>query len=342
MISSTHAVVNTANKSKLYKIASGVFVSAILIVAAITFSLSFGGESRYFISSPITTAFYVTLGAGVLFTMSSLVVFKGDAIRIKSGAVSAFFSCLSAVSTAVLFIYYIYGDIATQNPGSSQEIFWRASAVNTSEKLIAALILVCIPALLYCVCKAFRLNKTLTLFLGYLRILFFALIIATLYLDFSVELNTPVKLIIQFAAAAAMLGTVSDLRVIIGRAHAATFMLSKLSSMMLSSLALITLVTEILPGVEKYGNDYIIFSIVLAVCGAESAFEFFTSIISAHFDVQTEIDHYDEEVEIAKNIYKEENEKTGEDLNTMTEQGVGEESAGVQSDSTDEVSATEE
>ena len=52
-------------------------------------------------------------------------------------------------------------------------------------------------------------------------------IIALLYLDFDIELNSPFKLAVQFGAVGLMLGTVADARVILARIGAGWFILLK-------------------------------------------------------------------------------------------------------------------
>ncbi len=59
--------------------------------------------------------------------------------------------------------------------------------------------------------------QTLTLLFGYIRILFTAGIIAQLYLDINVEMNNPYKLLLQFALAAVMFGSLAEIAPMVGK-----------------------------------------------------------------------------------------------------------------------------
>ncbi len=63
------------------------------------------------------------------------------------------------------------------------------------------------------------------------------LIIASLYLDFSIELNSPYKLAVQFAAVAVMLGTMADMRHILSKTGAGRFIYLKAIAAILALLA---------------------------------------------------------------------------------------------------------
>ena len=271
MISNTQKVKDKTVKS--YKTAAGIITAVIIAVAAIIFFFFFDKESRYLTSHASLTSLLVLLGAGAGFALSGVVFLNDTTLSETDGTYASICSFISAVGIALFFIYYIYSCFTANNSASSG-----------IDRLTLALIISSVFAFAYSVTKTVHAGKTLTLLFGYLRILFFALIITKLYLDFSVELNAPVKLIIQFAAAALMLSTVADLRIAVGRTGAPAFMSSKLFAMTLSSLNLVLLVAEIFPHAEKYGADYIAFSILIAICGIETVFQFFASKIAPNIE----------------------------------------------------------
>ena len=259
---------DTNGKSiRLYKIASAVILALILAISAVAFLIGFDEGSRYLVFSPSAAAIYTVFGIGIGFWLSGFIVFDGNSVVETDGMAHRILSFISAVGTAVFFLYYIYGNFSDKQ-----------SPISGLDSLSAAMIITCVATFAYSVAKTVRAGKAPTLILGYCRTIFFALIITKLYLDFSVELNAPVKLIIQFAASALMLSTVADLRIIAGRVSAGAFVLSKLLAMALCSLNTVLLITEILPHADKYGNNYIAFSLLIAFCGIENAFEFFASV----------------------------------------------------------------
>lgn len=268
---------DTISNNKLYKIASFLITLSITVAGSTAFALSFGEHSRYFTSSLISIAFAIALGTGILFALSAIYIFKGESVKEKRSAAASVLSIVSAVGVSLSFIYYIYADVASNLAASNAPAGSPEAIYKGPETIAVALTITAGLAIIYSVLKAFSQRKAAILLFGYGRILFFALIITLFYLDFSVELNSPIKLLIQFGACAAMLATISELRVIIGRSCASIFVATKLLTMLFACLNMAALCIEIIPNIDKYGHAYILFPVLLFICGIENGFELFSS-----------------------------------------------------------------
>ena len=268
---------DTISNNKLYKIASFLITLSITVAGSTAFALSFGEHSRYFTSSLISIAFAIALGTGILFALSAIYIFKGESVKEKRSTAASVLSIVSAVGVSLSFIYYIYADVAANLAASNAPKGSPEALYKGPETIAVALTITAGLAIIYSVLKAFSQRKAAILLFGYGRILFFALIITLFYLDFSVELNSPIKLLIQFGACAAMLATISELRVIIGRSYASIFVATKLLTMLFACLNMAALCIEIIPNIDKYGHAYILFPVLLFICGIENGFELFSS-----------------------------------------------------------------
>ncbi len=264
-----------------YKVASAVLIVAVLAVGSIAFATSFQEQGRYFVSSPVLFALYALLAVAIIFALSALLIFKGKTISVYNEVGSKVFSVITAVASAIPFIYYIYSDLtaraaAATAPSGSAESFY-----NGLDGITLVVTVTSILAVIFSLSCALNLNRTLTLISGYGQVIFCAAIITKLYLDFSVELNSPIKLLLQFSAAAVMIGTVSDLRVFVDKPHTPMLISSKLITALVCLLNFTGFIFEAAPNIEKYGYDYTAFSILFLLYGVASAFGLFTVSVKA-------------------------------------------------------------
>lgn len=264
-----------------YKVASAVLIVSVLTVGSIAFATGFQPQGRYFVSSPVLFALYALLAAAIIFALSALVIFKGKTISVYNGIGGKVFYLITAVASAIPFIYYIYSDMtarasAATAPSGSAESFY-----NGLDAITILVTVTSVFAVIFSLSCAFNLNKALTIISGYGQVIFCAVIITKLYLDFSVELNSPIKLLLQFSAAAVMIGTVSDLRVFTDKPHAPMLISSKLMTALMCLLNFTGFVFEAAPNIEKYGYDYSVFSVLFLLYGAASAFKLFTISIKS-------------------------------------------------------------
>ena len=260
----------------VYKLASAIMLTVLIAVGGIAFALFFDPESSYFISSPVVTAFYVIIATMVIFALSAFFMFKGNTVALPSHPTNRVTAALSAIAAAVPFIYYIYSDVsakiaASQAPQGTLDASY--GGLETIPTLILVFAAISLISSLYLVIRD---SKIAALIACYARVIFLALIITKLYLDFSVELNSPVKIFVQFGAVFAMLATTAYLRPIIGKKKAASFMLTQFLSTAMCLLCFILFLTEIAPHFTKYTTDLFAFPLMLAVLGLESMVNLFT------------------------------------------------------------------
>ena len=100
---------DTISTNKLYKIASFLITLSVTVAGGSALALSFEKHSRYFASSLISIAFAIALGTSVLFALSALYIFKGEAVKESNSTAAKIFSIVSAVGASISFIYYIRG-----------------------------------------------------------------------------------------------------------------------------------------------------------------------------------------------------------------------------------------
>lgn len=333
---------DTISTNKLYKIASFLITLSVTVAGGSALALSFEKHSRYFASSLISIAFAIALGTSVLFALSALYIFKGEAVKESNSTAAKIFSIVSAVGASISFIYYIYADAAANLAANSAPAGSAEAVYEGPETITIALIITGAIAAAYSIFKAFSNNKAVTLFAGYIRVIFFALIITLFYLDFSVELNSPIKLLIQFGACAAMLATLAELRVIVGRSIASLFVATKLLTMIFACLNLAALCIQIIPNIDKYGHAYLLFPALLFICGIESGFELLTCEMmprpkeGEEFEESTEIGDSDAPSQNAECEERIQSEATEEEASETKEETATEANEEIASEAKDE------
>lgn len=265
----------------VYKLASAIMMTVLIATGGIAFALFFEPEGRYFVSSPAVTAFYVIIAIAITFALSAFFMFKGNTVCLPTSPANRIAAALSAIASAVPFIYYIYSDASARIASFSASIE-SATTYKGLDFLSSAIMAIAAISLICSLYLTIRENQVAALIGGYARVIFLALIITKLYLDFSVELNSPIKISVQFGAVAAMLATTACLRPIVGKKKAATFMLTQFISAAICLLCFILFLTEIAPHSAKYTTDLFAFPIMLLALGLESVVNLFLCRIEEH------------------------------------------------------------
>lgn len=253
---------------RIFKIASLALALALIATAAISFAIGFDERVRYFINSPVNIPLAVILALTVVCAIASLFIFKGRAVKRNRNLIFGIFAMLPAIATIRLALQSAWDALlafGAQENGERAFDVWAVLAIVTA-----------LLSILYCFTEFFDLGKVVKLLSGYGQVLFCVVTVAKFYVDFSVELNSPIKLIIQFAAVAVLLCTLSDMREFLGRANASFFAASRLLSIALGILAAFALFAEIIPSVGAeftYGNDYRTFALVFILFAVKSCFE---------------------------------------------------------------------
>ncbi len=105
-------------------------------------------------------------------------------------------------------------------------------------------------------------------------------IIALLYFDFKVELNSPYKLAVQFGAAALILCAISDIRLGMGRISHGWLILLKSISLSLTLLSSSLVITAFARGSAVLPMSYLVFAVMFAA----NALSISAELISISFD----------------------------------------------------------
>ena len=243
---------------KLCKAGTAVALLLITAFSALTFSTRIEDTRRYFASSSFTFIFYALIILTLLFAIvMSLLLKKADRLAPTDNAASKYSSLLPAIALIPILI--------------------QAFRTTPRNFFSVAIMATALFSVVFCLTSLSTMPKSLALISGYMQILFCIFIIAKLYLDHSVELNAPVKVLTQFAAAATTLSVVADLRYLVERPVTAQFIFSKSAAILFSLISGIGALTEVLPHPDKYGTDYLIFPIFFFAYGIHTAVRFFSA-----------------------------------------------------------------
>jgi hypothetical protein len=233
---------------KIYKYVALAISAVICALGAILFLLFSEKSSNYPIPSPLQTLFIILLVTTAMFSVLSCLFFK-KAGRIGCDArLPDFFRVLPAAAA----IYCIITEI---------------SAVEKNTLKILLIISAAITVM-HCISRALKLHYIITATSGLAQALFGILTVAKFYLNSSVELNAPAKLLLIFGALFSVFATLADLRAILGENNAAGFVISNILSICLPVIALVAILK--LPLISSvYSRDFLpygIFFFSTAIC----------------------------------------------------------------------------
>lgn len=251
---------------RIYKTVTFVLALAAILVTTLTICTRTNAGSRYVSSSPLALLFYIIIAIGSLFSLSASFVLK------KS---NKYLTSQNTLITKVVNILPIAGSLVC--------LFF--SLFSLSDKSAGAMPIVisltAIFAVLYHLSYSIAFPPTLRLISGYGQIIFCVVIIAQLYLDFSVELNSTAKLMLQFSLVAMMLNTISELKITIGKPSASQYMMAKSLLLCLAptSFVMITMMQIGFPTLFS-NNSYLIYSIYCFTESLKAAACLFASSLS--------------------------------------------------------------
>lgn len=243
---------NLAKKLKIYKYEGAVLAALTVIIGFISFWPLRNSESRYLPKAPLSIIIYIILAIDVIFALSALFVFKrGNRIDTEPHGKLRYINSIVILSELPVFVYI--GKRFVESGFNMLTLFLAITALF---------------ALLYNSIQILeRREPAAAAFFGYFQILFCVIIIAELYLDLAVEMNAPVKLLIEFSAAAIILSTLADIRSLIGRPADKQHVFSKLLVAFLCPLSLISAVIIFSGNNEKYQENYLYYSLFLFAYG---------------------------------------------------------------------------
>ena len=172
-------------------------VSAACVMAGVAIDTSYEAGARYFTDTPNATAFLAIMIAATVFSFVALFIFKKEPIDLN-GTPSAVLWIIrsSNLIPALLALNVAYFALTAESLGQWANTILLFATVTTVFFALKILPGATVPKVI----SAFGVFA-----LG-------AVIIASLYLDHVIELNSHFKLLVQFGSVGVILGTVADAR----------------------------------------------------------------------------------------------------------------------------------
>ncbi len=259
----------------IYKLITVGLAIVTVIASLLAYTSAMNNGSRFFNDSAASVILYVVLAIDMLFAFSALFLFKKNQ-KIESHSKLASYSAAIPCLASVLVLVWSFID-ASKKPDNVWAILIALASVFSAFYFLAQII---------------RFDSTLILISGYVSIFLCLFIIAKLYVDLAIEMNSPVKLAIQFAAAAVATSILSDLRNLIDRPGPSQFVFSKVCTIMLALFCAAGTFTEAIESALRYGWAYVIYPIFLIAYAIFSSVELFTADVTEwSAPVETEPDN---------------------------------------------------
>lgn len=265
---------NITDKIKKYRIASIIATLLTVIIGTIAFILRSDSVGSYFERLPFKTLLYILIILDILIALSASFIFKGkEKIDIENCARPKFLYLLPALASAYIY-FSLCKQIVTFKP----------------DALSVVLLISAVFSQIFISSEYIKTGKTLTLISGFLHIVFCILVVAKLYFDWSIELNAPLKLLIQFTAVISALSATADLRVLTDNCSLARFMRVKSILLPLSLLSGIGAFIEAITHYDNYSSAYRIFPAFFFTCAVLEAVKFITASYkeSSHDEIHRE------------------------------------------------------
>lgn len=255
------------DRSLLRAFLAAAYAIAIILAAlgAATVLFSFDNQTRYFRGTAISIALAATSAVVVVLAICAFFLFKSQKLQrapIENRKVGRILRLLTILPIVICAYYVITTTIENAKQNDTD------SSVVPSVVLLFIMFTLCA---VYNVSHAMVLNKTLSIFSGMAQIAFCVYVMTTLYFNWSVELNSPFKLIVQFAAASLAIDTCMEVRDIISGVSTRAYVATKTLSMSLGSLCFAISLCAVIKGARIEGFGYLWYSLyflALAICSA--------------------------------------------------------------------------
>ncbi len=213
------------------------------VVACVAVILSEEG-SRYISDSWASTAFTVLLILSLILPIASLFIYKGREV-LPSHSVSRIFSSIAACSMLCAAYFALVGSFGEE---------WDT----------VFLFLFILSAAFYII-KPIKGHEALKTAFSFAVIATGVAVIALLYFDLAIELNSTYKLAVQFGAVGLMLKTITDAREIMSRISLRKALLTRSISLTLTLIAPAFVCTAA-AGITPLPVSYTVFSYVFLSC----------------------------------------------------------------------------
>ena len=245
---------------------------------AVTYSCEH--NARYFLSTTTTTFLWATLCLSILLSFGVLFLFKKEPIEHLSSMIkSAYVARISNVFPAVLSVLVMLFALFEETLGKWSDL---------------VLILGALSAVFF-ILKAFKKPTSSKAITGLAVFGLCAVIIASLYLDFKIELNSHFKLLVQFGAAGVICGVIADIRAALSssfyessktvqrnyvRITVRGYLFLKLLSVALSLVCSVTVAIYFAEGNTALGMHYLLYSLFTLAYAVSSICEIIAAVIS--------------------------------------------------------------
>ena len=246
----------------LYKVGAATVTILNVLMSIVLFAKNMQEGTHYFQE---TSAVKCTLGLffiNVCFAATTFIVFrKGESKPVINMGLLKYTFLFPAVAAAACIFASLYSE--------------------SYSSLQMALIVCALGSIIFSLSQVISMPPTASIIAGYIQLIFYILMISRLYVDFSVEMNAPIKIFIQLTAIAAMFNTLSDVRFFIGRESVRLFTFSKIAFTSLSAFTFVAAAIEVAPNLATYGKDYIIFPFYFFCACIPNAIQLFSAVLEA-------------------------------------------------------------
>lgn len=196
--------------------------------------------SRYFADSWASALLCILIPVSVILPCSMPFLLKYSPSKKTNNAANAL-SWLVGLGAIALFVYIIMKGLG---------VSWDMSFA-----------LIALVAAVFFMLKPLHGRETAKIFFSFGALSLGIAIIAMLYFDREIELNSPYKLAVQFGAAGLMLGTLADAREVMSRITLGWALLFKSTSLTLTLICLGSVVTAFAVGNTSLPEHYLIFAL---------------------------------------------------------------------------------
>ena len=250
-------------KLSAYRVTATVLALATSLCGVLCAIFALDGKSRYFENSPLTATLWILIAISVAFSLSALFVFKS-----KHKIELCKYPRLAG----------LWGNVPALIALSFPAIIFVGN-YSTAFKALAAI--VCVLCAMSSLAHLFTFSPNLKLICSYCEILVSIFIISSLYIDLSIEMNSPLKLLIQFSAAAVMIGTLCDCHKTIGHVSPKTHVGAKSIVCIMGLLCGAVCISLLIHRPETLPLSYYAYAAFLAAHSVSAAIALFYSNILA-------------------------------------------------------------
>lgn len=231
-------------KQKALFLSSALMALLTAMIGVIAVNTSYRTGAHYFTESPIFTALTVISIVSVIAVIVPYFILDRASVVV------------SVCKDRIVRLVYLL-------PATSSVLCAIiCSGSENNEKFTTLTVVAAAISALYFILMAFNAHPAITLLASIGHLLFCALIIITLYMEPVIEINSDFKLLVQFGAAASMLNTIADSKILLSRASTSSFFSFKIAALIFCLLSGMVTVTVFSVGGAAFDRSYLYFAIL--------------------------------------------------------------------------------